>query len=259
MGIIKIRGLEISACHGVKDFEKVNPQRFVFDADLTCDFYAAAISDDLEKTVNYSRVCKEIAEVTRGNVFNLIEKLAYECAFSIMEKFERVEKITLTVNKPDAPVKQKFDTVAVTVTVEREKAYLSIGSNLGDKKQYLDTAIKMLNETRGVKVEKISDYISSEPYGGVAKNEFLNCAAVVSTLLTPHALLDEIHRIEAECGRARKERWGDRTLDIDIIFFGEKKIRDERLIIPHPDYKNRDFVKKPLKQIAPHMLIGIDD
>lgn len=259
MNVIRIRGLEIPACHGVKDFEKVNPQRFVFDADLFCDFYAAATSDDIEKTVNYSRVCAQIAEITRGNVFNLIEKLAYECAFSVMERFERIEKITLTVGKPDAPVKQKFDTVAATVTVEKVRAYLSIGSSMGDKKQYLDAAVKMLGETRGVKVEQVSDYLESGPYGGVAKNTFLNCAVCVSTFLTPRALLDEIHRIEAWCGRVRRERWGDRTLDIDIVFFGDQTVREEGLIIPHPDYKNRDFVIKPLKQIAPHMLIDPDD
>ncbi len=259
MGIIKIRGLEFSACHGVKDFEKVNPQRFIFDADIFTDFSAAAKGDDIEKTINYSRVCALIAEITRGNVFNLIEKLAYECAFSVMEKFPSAEKITLTVYKPDAPVKQKFESVAVTVTLERERAYLSLGSSMGDKKALIDEALKKLDATRGVKVEKVSDYITSEPYGGVAKNGFLNCAAVVSTLLSPHALLDEIHRIEAECGRVRKERWGDRTLDIDIIFFGNKKIRDENLIIPHPDYKNRPFVLIPLRQIAPYMLSEEND
>ena len=124
---------------------------------------------------------------------------------------------------------------------------------MGDKKQYLDTSIKKLNETRGVTVEKVSEYISTQPYGGVAKNEFLNCAVGVSTILTPHQMLDEIHRIEAECGRVREKHWGDRTLDIDIIFFGNEQISDENLTIPHPDYMNRDFVKIPLKSIAPHM------
>ena len=63
----------------------------------------------------------------------------------------------------------------------------------------------------------------------------------------------EIQRIESECGRIRKERWGDRTLDIDIIFFGDKRVNDETLTIPHPDYNNRDFVKIPLKSIASHL------
>ena len=254
MNIVKVFGLEISACHGVNDFEKVTPQRFIFDVEVKCDFYMAAKTDDITDTINYSHICKTIDEITRGNTFNLIEKLAYECAFAIMEKFDRAQGVKLTVYKPEAPLKRKFSSVAVTVECEREKAYLSLGSSLGDRKKLLDTAIEKLNSTRGIKVEKVSDYISTQPYGGVAKNEFLNCAVCVSTFLTPFKLLDEIHRIEGECGRVRKERWEDRTLDIDIIFFGDKVIKSESLIIPHPDYQNRDFVKIPLKQIAPYML-----
>lgn len=254
MNLIKIRGVEVSACHGVNGFEKVEPQRFVFDADITADFYAAAQSDDLEGTVNYSSFCKLITAVTTENTFNLIEKLAYECVFAAFEKFPLISAISLTVWKPDAPMNRKFDKVGVTVTAERERAYLSLGSSMGDRNKYLDTAIEKLNSTRGIKVEKVSDYISTKPYGGVAENEFLNCAACVSTFLTPHALLSEIHRIEAECQRVREKRWGDRTLDIDIIFFGDKRINDGVLTVPHPDYLNRDFVKIPLKQLAPWLI-----
>lgn len=254
MNTVKIRGLEISACHGVNDFEKVTPQRFIFDADIKTDFFQAAKTDDINSTINYSHVCKTIAEIARGNVFNLIEKLAYECVFAIMEKFGMAKAVTLTVYKPEAPIKQKFESVAVTVECERECAYLSLGSSLGDKKVLLDSAVEKLNSTRGITVEKVSEYIKTQPYGGVAKNEFLNCAVRVSTFLTPHRLLDEIHRIEGECGRVRGKRWDDRTLDIDIIFFGNKAISDEALTVPHADWINRDFVKIPLKQIAPHLL-----
>ena len=138
----------------------------------------------------------------------------------------------------------------MTVGMRRERVWLSLGSSMGDRQAYLDKAIKLLDETRGVRVVKVSDSIKTPPYGGTAVNEFLNCAALVETFLSPHNLLDEIHRIEEACGRVRKERWGDRTLDIDIILFGNKKICDERLTIPHPDCKNRDFVKIPLKQLG---------
>ena len=254
MNKILIRGLEIQACHGVNDFEKVQPQKFIFDADVQTDFYQAAMNDDLNGTVNYSSLCKLITEITQSNVFNLIEKLAYECAFSVLENFQNAKSITLTVWKPEAPMKRKFQSVGVTVSVEREVAYLSLGSSEGDKKGYLDTAIQKLNSTRGVKVLKVSDYLKTEPYGGVAENEFLNCAVSVSTFLSPFQLLDEIHRIEAECGRVRKKHWGDRTLDIDIIFFGDKNINTPELTIPHPDYQNRDFVKIPLKNIASYLI-----
>ena len=246
---INVRGLEIEACHGVFDFEKKNAQKFVFDIDLGVDFFSALKSDDIEETVNYADICGLIENITKNNTFNLIEKLALECAFQVLEKFEKVTKIKLCCNKPQAPLSQKFSSAGVTVELERVDSYLSLGSSLGDREGYLNRAIELLNKTRGIKVEEVSPYLETEPYGGVAKCRFLNCAAKVETFLPPHRLLDEIHRIEEECGRVRKERWGDRTLDIDIIFYGDRTVCDETLTIPHPDFMNRDFVIKPLECI----------
>lgn len=254
MNVIEIRGLEFSACHGVNPDEKTDPQKFIVDADIKTDFYAAAKDDDISGTVNYAKACKTIAAAVQGNVFNLIEKLAYECAFGIMENFQRAEAVTITVKKPEAPMNRIFDCVAVRVTLERNTAYLSLGSSMGDKKAYLDKAIALLDKVRGVKVEKVSSFVKTEPYGGAAQNEFLNCAVKVSTCLSPENLLYEIHKIEEECGRVRTVRWGDRTLDIDIIFFGDKILRTQNLTIPHADYKNRGFVLIPLKEIAPDFI-----
>lgn len=251
---IKISGLEVCACHGVLDFEKVNPQKFVFDLGLEVDFFSAIDSDELSATVNYAEICAVIEKVTKENRFNLIETLALECAFRILENFKKLQKVRLVCNKPQAPLPQKFSSVGVEVELERVRAYLSLGSSTGDREANLNTAIKLLNGTRGITVEKVSEYIETEPYGGVAKNRFLNCAAQIETFLPPHRLLDEIHRIESECGRVREKRWDDRTLDIDIIFYGDIEMHDETLTIPHPDYRNRDFVLKPLKSIAPHKI-----
>jgi len=257
MDTVLIRGLEVTACHGVHGFEKTTPQRFIFDADLMCDFYAAAQSDNLNDTINYSAACNLIAEITQKNVFNLIEKLAYECAFSLMDNFPQLKGVKLTVYKPEAPVKHKFGTVGVTAQTEREKVYLSLGSSIGDRKQYLDSAVKLLGSTRGIKIEKVSSYIQTEPYGGVAKNRFLNCAVKAETYLSPFRLLTEIHRIENALGRERKQHWADRTLDIDIIFFGSRIISEENLIIPHPEYFKRNFVLTPLKEIAPDFVCPV--
>jgi 2-amino-4-hydroxy-6-hydroxymethyldihydropteridine diphosphokinase len=126
---------------------------------------------------------------------------------------------------------------------------------MGDRKGYLDKAIELLEKTSGVKVKKVSSCLETEPVGGVAKNKFLNCAVEIETYLSPFALLDEIHRIESECGRERKVHWEDRTLDIDIIFFGNRKINSKDLTVPHPEYKTREFVLKPLKEIAPDLKV----
>ncbi|MBE7088717.1 MAG: 2-amino-4-hydroxy-6-hydroxymethyldihydropteridine diphosphokinase [Clostridiales bacterium] len=254
MNKVSIKNLTVSACHGLHDFEKVNAQRFVFSADLYTDFYSAAQSDDIQNTVNYSLACKTIYNVTTQNTFNLIEKLVYECAFALFESQPNINRVVLTVEKPDAPIKLDFESVSVSVDLIKEKAYLSLGSSIGDKEQILNGAIAALNATRGIKVKKVSSFIKTAPYGGVAQNEFLNCAVEIETVLSPRQLLSNINKIEADFLRTREVRWGDRTLDIDVIFYGKRIILQDDLIIPHIDYHNRDFVLIPLKEIAPNFI-----
>lgn len=247
---IEIRGLETEAAHGVHEEEKINKQKFIFDIDLYKDFFKAAEDDRLEDTINYSAVCALVQKITEGNTYNLIEKLAYECASAIMDSFP-ADRVDIIVNKPQAPVKQKISTVAVNLTLKRTVCYLSLGSSMGDKEGYLKGAINSLEKVKGITVEKVSSFIKTPPYGGVAKNGFLNCAAQISTYLPPLKLLSVINEIEAEYKRERTLRWGDRTLDIDIIFYGSEIIKLPSLCVPHREYAKRDFVIKPLKEIAP--------
>lgn len=248
---IEISGLEIAARHGVLESEKIQPQPFVFDILLDVDFTQAAVDDDLGATVNYAEVCATVREVVLAESYNLIESLARECALAILERFRRVNAVTVTVSKPQAPVAEKFRNIGVTFRAERNEVILSLGSSLGDKRAALDGAVAALGDVRGVTVEKVSDYIETQPYGGVARQPFLNAAVLIECLLSPRELLGHIHRIERSLGRVRAERWGDRTADIDIVFFGSKIIAEAGLIVPHADYMNRDFVLIPAKQIAP--------
>ncbi|MDE7163302.1 MAG: 2-amino-4-hydroxy-6-hydroxymethyldihydropteridine diphosphokinase [Clostridia bacterium] len=257
MGAIDIKGLEVTACHGVLPQEKTNPQPFVFDISIDCDTLSAAKSDDVNDTVNYAEVCETVTAFCKQNSFNLIERLAYGAAFTIVEKYAKIKAAEVTVHKPQAPVGLPFSDISVTARVERNKVVLSLGSSEGDRKATLDGAVKEISALRGVKLLKTSDYIKTEPYGGAAQNEFLNCAVLTECLISPRDLLNAVHAIEAKFGRKREVRWGDRTLDIDIIFFGNKVIAEEGLSIPHPDYKSRDFVLTPLKQIAPDFVCPV--
>lgn len=253
---ILIRGLEVKACHGVLAEEKGNPQPFIFDADLYVDFSQAAKNDDLKATVNYAKACDILIKTATAKTYNLIETLAYSGVYALLEELN-LKKVTLTVYKPQAPMQYKFESVGVTVTAEKERVLLSLGASVGDRKNYFDKALKMLSQTRGITLKKVSSYIETEPYGGVAKNGFLNCAVEIETYYTPRQLLEEIHRIEAECGRERTVHWGDRTLDIDIIFFGRKIVEEDDLQIPHPEYFKRAFVLEPLKEIAPDFVCPV--
>lgn len=251
MSAIDIKGVKVFACHGVLESEKVTPQQFVFDVAIDCDTLPSAKADDVSLTVNYAEVCKIVTDYCKLNSFNLIERLAYGSAQKVANAFPKIKSVTVTVHKPQAPIPLPFDDVSVSATVERNLVILSLGSSEGDKAATLKGAIDRLSQIEGVEVLKVSDFISTPPYGGVAKNDFLNCAVLINCLLTPRQLLEELHCIEGEFKRVRDVRWADRTLDMDIVFFGNKIIEEEGLCIPHPDYKNRDFVLTPVKQIAP--------
>ena len=112
--------------------------------------------------------------------------------------------------------------------------------------------MKALKKTRGCRVERVADYLATEPYGGAAKEEFLNSAMELKTLLTPHELLERLHEIEQEADRKRTVHWGDRTLDLDILLYDDLTMESEDLTIPHTEMHKRAFVLDPLAQIAPY-------
>jgi len=124
------------------------------------------------------------------------------------------------------------------------KTFLALGSNIEPRQQFLTSAIRKLRET-GV-IQKIAPLYETAPYGNVDQPDFLNTAVILLTPLEPQQLLEKLKHIEADIGRRKREKWGPREIDIDIIFFGELIFNSPDLIIPHPDYRNRIFVLKPL-------------
>ena len=130
------------------------------------------------------------------------------------------------------------------------RAYLSIGSNLGDRINYINKAIEKLKQNN-IKIIKSSNIIETEPYGYKEQGKFLNMAVEIDSDLEPFELMKLISRIESELGRIRTVRRGPRVIDIDIIFYDSLIINEPDLKIPHPDMQNRLFVLKPLQEIAP--------
>ena len=129
--------------------------------------------------------------------------------------------------------------------------YLSLGSNLGDRKQLLHTAINEIAERVG-RVEAISSCIETEPVGFDSVHLFLNMAVRVTTELNPYELLNVLKQLERDLGRTRKSHDGvhyDRTIDIDILLYDNLEVNSEELQIPHPRMWERDFVIRPLKEI----------
>ena len=249
MDIIHIRRLEIFANHGVIPEENTLGQKFIISADLYKDLRAAGKTDDLRETIHYGKVAVLIKQISEKSVFNLLEKLAEEIADALLKEFP-IEKVKITIEKPWAPVRLPLDTVAVEIERSWHRAYLSIGSNMGDKKAHLDAALRAL-ETSETLVKSVSSFIETEPYGKTDQDTFLNGCVEIRTLLTPHELLHFVNGIEASEGRERTVHWGPRTLDIDILLYDDEIVYTEDLKIPHPDMHNRMFVLEPLCEIAP--------
>lgn len=251
---IEIKDLTIEATHGVFESEKTTKQPFVFNIVLDVNFLNAAKTDDLTKTISYCDIMNDVKEFATTNTFNLIETLSYRCALMLLKKYRQIEKINLSVSKPEAPFDMQFKTVQTTTILSWHKVYLSLGSNLGNKEALLKRAVKLLNKEDEIEVKATSDFYKNPPYGGVATEEFVNMAVEIDTTLNPYDLLNKIHEIEKALGRQRTVRWGNRTIDIDIIFYDDLHMNEKDLTIPHKDYRNRDFVLVPLSQIAPHLV-----
>lgn len=248
---IRIRELEIYAFHGVYPQEKEEGQRFYLNVTLFLDTTQAAKSDELEKSVNYGEICEKLKEYMLAEKYNLLETVAQRLSERLLTEYPFIRELDLEVRKPDAPIGIPFGSVSVKIRRGWHKAYLSIGSNLGDREKYLNDAVAALRAHKAVRKVRVSDYLVTKPYGYVEQGDFLNGAVFCETYLTPKELLRELHAIEASAGRTREIHWGPRTLDLDILFYDKLIYEDEELVIPHVDLENREFVLRPLCELAP--------
>jgi 2-amino-4-hydroxy-6-hydroxymethyldihydropteridine diphosphokinase len=133
----------------------------------------------------------------------------------------------------------------------RVRAFLGLGSNLGDRRRYLREAVQSL----GPAVTAVSSVYETEPVGGPhGQDRYLNVVVELHTDLTARELLGVCHRLETAAGRVRGERWGPRTLDVDILLYGDERVQEPDLEIPHPRMTRRRFVMAPLAELAPDLV-----
>ncbi|MFT4186229.1 MAG: 2-amino-4-hydroxy-6-hydroxymethyldihydropteridine diphosphokinase [Micrococcaceae bacterium] len=268
--LIKLIGIETYGYHGFYDHERATGQNFIIDAILETDVSTAGYRDDLSRTINYAEVADTIVGRVAGEPVSLIETLAEEIAELILERFAP-EAVEVTVHKPEAPIKPKFQDIAITIRREYNKlststdavpesleekyktgaveitneVILALGSNLGRSKETLQDAVKELAEPSFMKLARVSPIVISEAIGGPQQPPYLNLVAEFKTSLEPEDLLEFIHEIENLHGRIREVRWGARTLDIDIIRYDDVTMDTDELTLPHPRAHERAFVLYP--------------
>lgn len=142
---------------------------------------------------------------------------------------------------------------AILPPLRDETAFLGLGSNLGDRLNFLQRAVNLLDADRKVDVDVVSSVYETERVGGPEQGRFLNLAARVRTRRSPQRLLRLCHEVEQRLGRVRAERWGPRTIDIDILLWHGRVVATRSLQVPHPRLAERAFALVPLVEVAPGM------
>lgn len=254
MDKIEIRDLECYCHHGVLKEENVLGQKFLVSASLYMDTRGAGNTDDLSASVNYADVAHFINDTMRQTKYKLIEAAAEKLARGILLQFPGLEAVEIRIKKPWAPILLPLDTVSVTIKRQWVCVYAGIGSNMGDRQKHIDDAFAGISSDLFCKDAYISEIIETEPYGYTEQGKFLNGVICFHTLYSPAELLEFFHTLEKKGNRERKIHWGPRTIDLDILFYGDSIIQTEDLIIPHKGIPDRRFVLEPLQQIAPYLI-----
>jgi dihydroneopterin aldolase/2-amino-4-hydroxy-6-hydroxymethyldihydropteridine diphosphokinase len=259
---IVIKGISARGHHGVFDFEKREGQTFVVDVTMEVDLAPAGASDDLADTVHYGEVAGDVVALIEGEPLDLIEALASRIADRVLAR-PLVEAVEVVVHKPEAPVGHPFTDVQVRVVRERQTpVVIALGSNVGDSLETLHDAVIALYGL--IDIVEVSPVVETDPVGGPEQPAYLNAVVTGTTHLAPASLLAGLHDIERAHGRTREVRWGPRTLDLDLVQYGDPvfdtdlRMDSPTLTLPHPRAHERAFVLVPWLAAEPEAALRVE-
>lgn len=255
--VIELVGLTAFGHHGVLEHERIDGQEFGADLRLHVDNAAAARSDALERTVNYAAVADAVVEEIQAGPYRLIETLADRIAHRVLRDQVLVRRLDVTVHKPSAPIPHHFTDVRLHLVRDGAPVpvALALGSNLGPREQHLERALDLLHAAEGVEITWTAPVVETDPVGGIAQDAFLNTVVGLTSRRGPWGLLDLTQAIEADARRVRELRWGPRTLDVDVVLYGDLQQDDPDLTLPHPRAHERAFVLAPWHAARPDAVL----
>ncbi|MGB0114788.1 MAG: 2-amino-4-hydroxy-6-hydroxymethyldihydropteridine diphosphokinase [Ilumatobacteraceae bacterium] len=253
---IRISELRAMAVVGALPHEREAAQPLQIDLVLDVDLHDAGRSDELGDTVHYGLVADQVSALVSESKDILLERLATRIADEVLT-FDLVEAVEVVLTKLRPPIAVDAATTSVRIRrtiADREntpltthRAFIALGSNLGDRESYLRLAVAGLSP-----IVAQSQVYETDPVGGPDdQGAYLNMVVELETTLDPFALLRRCQRIEGEAMRQRVVHWGPRTLDVDIVLYDDVTIESDELIVPHPRFAERRFVLTPLAEIAP--------
>lgn len=290
---IAVEGIRVTGHHGVLTTERETGQVFMADVVAHVSTRAAAGKDALAYTVNYSDIADRVAEVLAGDPADLLETVAAAVARVVLE-MEGVQCVDVVIHKPQAPLHVEFQDVTLRIRRDMRDgslyadrrigssanvpnnpdgvpalsepaderpaapvtAYLALGGNMGNVEPTLRSAVADLDRIDGIDVVATSPLVRTDPVGGPAQPDYLNAVISVSTGLTPRELLAACQGIEMVHGRERGVANGPRTLDIDMLAFGDAYFTADELVVPHPRAHERGFVLVPWAYVAPDAVLA---
>lgn len=256
MDHLRMVDMEFYGYTGCLPEEKENGQTFIVTIDMECRRIPGSVTDNLNDTVNYAELYELIKNFVTTSKGDLIENLAYEIGGIVLNYSSIPDSVSVTVSKPQAPVVGTFRTMETTITRNRfqesrfqHSVVLALGSNMGDKEEYLKEACRKLLTSGHVDILRAGGLYETEPVGYDDQPYFYNTCLDVVTDLEPLELLDLTQKIELDLHRVRTIKNGPRTIDIDILLYDDLQIDTERLIVPHPRMYERAFVLYPFMDI----------
>lgn len=267
---IIIKDLNLFGYHGVKESEKKDGQNFRFNIEIFISKSSFLNDDSIENTLNYSEVIRLVKSLNSDNRFNLLETFSQTIAEDIMKISPLVEKVMVRIEKTSPPVKENLKSVGVEYVLDRKREekdkfekgkvdiYLSLGSNVGNRKNNLRKAVDLISSNPNINVVKVSSIYETEPMYLKDQNSFYNVVLQAHTgiELGPFEMIGFLKGIEYDFGRRGSEKkYGPRIIDIDLLYYGEMVIESDFLTLPHPGIEERKFVLVPLSEIAPELKI----
>lgn len=280
--MIYIEGLEVTASHGVYEFERQEFHPFRADLAVWVDTQASGLTDQLNLTVSYADVAIEVEKVLAGQAVNLLETLAQRVADQVLQISDLVLAVDVRISKPEAPLMKTFKNVGVVIrrfgkllrkpgqyvklpeqgswwTPSIAQAVLALGANEGDREMQIKQALANLaanEQVISLQAAPLQETKALILPGMEPQPNYLNTVVLLTTSYSPWELLDFCHLLEIKAGRKREERWGKRMLDVDLINYTDPngcaiKSRHPRLQLPHPEAKKRDFVLRPWVYLDP--------
>ena len=246
---ILVDRLRIFSHVGCHSDEKLNGQYFYVSLDLEVK-NENHIVDNIKDTICYASICEHVTSIVEVSKCDLIEYLADNIATSLLEKYIKINTISVIISKPHAPINATCSDISVTVTKKRmHRVSLSLGSNIGDKRTSLKHALVQFYADDSFSDISYSSVYQTSPMGYTEQEDFYNICVSFMTSLSPFELLKFTQNIEHVMCRDKRIINGPRNIDVDILTYDDIHIESPFLTLPHPRMHERSFVLAPLGEL----------